>query len=870
MRKFLLFLLFLLHKNAFSQLNDKFDDGDFTINPTWLAPNASANFVVEDGQLRSNSILANSSFYLVTTNSLALNTIWEFDCNLKLATSGSNYADIYLISNSDNLSSNNIVNGYFVRIGNTDDEISLFKRSGNLSTATKIIDGQNGTVSSTTNNPFKIRVTRSAEGEFTLEWDKSQTGNQFQLEGKVLDKQFITSQWFGIYIQQSTASFHQKHYFDNFSIKEVEIDTEAPQILSIHPDKNKLNIFFNEKIDLNGIDLFNNFSLQSSDLKIKDFSTVSNNITLEFDKEFETGNYKLIISKIKDLAGNENSEPVFVDFSYVKPYRVKPMDIVINEIFADPSPQIDLPTSEFIELYNTTNQQIALKGFKYADATTSYTFNNEYLLPNEYLILCTKSDTTEYKKYGRTVGISPWPSLNNDKDILTLSDPDGVIIHQVHYFDSWYRDAIKKNGGYTLELIDPASACVQAQNYSASIDPSGGTPGKQNSIYKSNLTGNSLNIINVKGKNDSTLTVIFNRPIDSLQACLITNYSLSQNIGNPASVKVIAPNYNTAELLFKSSISHGNTYSLNVSNIADCGGSLLKSENYTLLIPSLPKKGKVLISEILFNPRTNGQDFVELYNHSDETFDFKDLFIATTNAKDSVINIKSITTNSILFKPWTHWVISTNPDNILSEYFSPNPQQFIKGPSLPAFNNDQGVVVLLDKEHNRLDQLNYHNSMHFPLLKDVKGVSLERTFFDEDANKSGNFRSATASVGYATPAYKNSQSVEQNQATKDGISLSTKVLSPDHDGTDDILSISYQLDQNDYVANVNIYNDQGRLIKKLIKNEQVSSSGIWIWDGFDMVQNRVKTGIYILHAELFDLSGKTKQYKTAFSVIAKK
>lgn len=869
MRKFLIISLIFIHKIALCQLNDNFDDGDFTTNPVWLSPTTPNHFTIENGMLRSNSTTANSNFFLVTANKLALNSIWEFDCNLKFATSGSNYADIYLISDNEDLNNSNLVNGYFVRIGNTDDEISLFKRTGNLSSATKIIDGQNGIVSSTKNNPFKIRVTRSDSGEFTLEWDKSQTGNQFQLEGKAVDNEFTNTNWFGVYVQQSTSSFHQKHFFDNFLIKEIEIDTEAPEILSIKADKNKLTIIFNENIDLNEVDLSGNFLLDPQHSQIINKVIDSNSITLAYETEFETGDYTFTILKIKDVFGNLNTTPLSISFSYTKPYTAKPNDIVINEIFADPSPQIDLPTSEFTELYNTTSERIALKGFKYSDATSTYTFGDEYISPHEFLILCSRNDTTEYKKYGRVIGISPWPSLNNDKDVLTLKNNEDAIIHQVYYNDSWYRDAVKKNGGYSLELIDPTSSCIQSQNFIASVDPSGGTPGKQNSVFEINKSTIPLSILNVTVKNETTISLTFSGLVDSLQASVATIYSLNNNIGRPNSVKVLNPNFDTVELYFDTPLKSGINYSLLISEISDCGNTILKDQRFSFMIAPKPEKGKILINEILFNPRPNGHDFVEIYNHSNETFDFKDFFIATTNAQDSVINIKTITQNSILFKPNTYWVITTNPENIQSEYFTPNTANFIKVPSLPAFNNDKGVVVLLDTENQRIDQLNYDKKMHFPLLKDDKGVSLERSFFDEPTNKSGNFRSATANVGYATPAYKNSQSTAQTVPLQDGISLSTKVLSPDNDGANDILSINYQIDQTNYVANVNIYNDEGRLIRKLVKNESISLSGTWLWDGFDLSQNRVKTGIYILHTELFDLSGKRKNYKTAFSVVSR-
>ncbi|ADY54359.1 hypothetical protein Pedsa_3831 [Pseudopedobacter saltans DSM 12145] len=863
MRKFLLFLMLLLHKNAFSQLNDKFDDGNFTTNPAWVGPNAQENFVVENGSLKSNSDLPNTNFFLATANSLALNTVWEFDCNLKFSVSGNNYADIYLISDSENLSGSTHVNGYFVRVGNTGKEISLFKRNGLLANSIKLLTGQSGTVSSSSNNPLRIRVTRNSLGEFTLEWDKSQTGNLYQSEGKVIDKQYSTSNWFGIYIQQSTASFHKKHFFSNFSIKEIEL----PEIESAHIAKNKLTISFTEDIRTNDIDLNKNFHIKPFSGAIKSVTTYSKSILVEYDKDFESALYQLTVDKIRDLAGNLNSKPLIISFTYNKPYLTKYNDILINEIFANPNPQVDLPKAEFIELLNTTTEKLSLKGFKYSNSTTNYIFGDDYILPEEHLIICAKSDTLEYKEYGRTIGISPWPTLRNDNGSLSLTNQEGTLIHKVQYSDTWYKDNVKKKGGYSLELIDPASICIDAQNFSGSQHPSGGTPGKSNSIYKSNISSAPLSLSSLFFKDDSTVVLVFNKAIDSLKAISADNYI--SKIGKPDLVKVVAPEFSSVELIYKNGLVRGQSFLMKSLEICDCGVTKLTNLESELIVPSNPQKGKILINEILFNPRAGGKEFVELYNHSDETFDFRELFIAGANAKDSVINIKTISANTMLFKPGTYWVITTDPENIQLEYFTTNPDNFIKVSALPSFNNDKGTVVLLDKDKNRIDQLNYDRNMHFALLKEEKGVSLERTFFNEDTNKPGNFRSATASVGFSTPAYKNSQNMAQNATSSDGIALSTKVLSPDNDGTNDLLSINYQLDQNNYVANVSVYNDEGRLIKKIINNEAVSSSGTWLWDGFDLTQNRVKTGIYILHAELFDLFGKRKNYKTAFSVVSR-
>ena len=47
---------------------------------------------------------------------------------------------------------------------------------------------------------------------------------------------------------------------------------------------------------------------------------------------------------------------------------------------------------------------------------------------------------------------------------------------------SWYQNAVKKDGGWTLEMIDTKNPCAGISNWKASIDTRGGSPGKKNSI----------------------------------------------------------------------------------------------------------------------------------------------------------------------------------------------------------------------------------------------------------------------------------------------------------------------------------------------------------------------------------------------------
>ena len=65
----------------------------------------------------------------------------------------------------------------------------------------------------------------------------------------------------------------------------------------------------------------------------------------------------------------------------------------------------------------------------------------------------------------------------------------------------------------------------------------------------------------------------------------------------------------------------------------------------------------------------------------------------------------------------------------------------IEVPGMPAFENDQGNVVIMDLWLNIIDEFEYHHKMHFPLLSVTNGVSLERISYKRPASDPGNWHS---------------------------------------------------------------------------------------------------------------------------------
>ena len=121
------------------QITENFNDGNFSQNPSWSGDTSS--FVINDNlQLQSNNLTENSTFHLMTRNERCHSTKWEFWMQLHFNPSSVNFVDTYLTCSSVNPNDQN-ASGYFVRAGNTEDEISLYRKDSN-DVITKIIDGE--------------------------------------------------------------------------------------------------------------------------------------------------------------------------------------------------------------------------------------------------------------------------------------------------------------------------------------------------------------------------------------------------------------------------------------------------------------------------------------------------------------------------------------------------------------------------------------------------------------------------------------------------------------------------------------------------------------------------------------------------------
>ena len=641
----------------------------------------------------------------------------------------------------------------------------------------------------------------------------------------------------------------QNSVFDNTP------DIQSPLIVSAIPSSTtQISILFNETMD--------STSLANAVFNLSDGVTVASFVVFSNLQGgvLTTGTpldssivYTLTIVGANDCSGNILN-PNTMDFGIgAKPSKY---EIVINELFADPSPTNGLPTEDYLEIYNNTSKILDLTNCWISDLTSMDQISAGKILPGEYLIICDNSFENQFTPFGKVIAVTSFPSLNNSEDVITLFTEDTTLIHSVHYFDSWYRDDNKKDGGWSLEMIDPNNPCGKADNWIASTKWFGGTPGTENTAFGTNPDVVLPMLTEANVTNDSTVVITFSEAIDN-EGLMAAIYAIDNGI--IISVIQIIDSKNV-QLNLSTKLTFQIKYTITVTGAFDCVGNIIGSNNTAIFaLPEQGFAGDLIINEVLFNPFAGSEDFVEVYNNSNKFINLQDWSLANLE-NDSIDNYKTLIDQPKLILPGEFVLLTKNNQGVENDYLNAISSTFLQMETLPTYSNDAGDVYLINNLNMVVDEFHYEDDMHFALLNSEDGVSLERIDYDRPSSDETNWHSAAEAVGFATPGYENSQYLKTDNDGGDLV-ISPETFSPDNDGLDDVVNISYNFASEGSVANIIIYDAKGRLIKNLVKNELLGVSGTFSWDGINESNEKARIGIYIIFAEIFDVDGNVKSYK---------
>jgi hypothetical protein len=542
---------------------------------------------------------------------------------------------------------------------------------------------------------------------------------------------------------------------------------------------------------------------------------------------------------------------------------------VIDELMTDPTPQVGLPNNEWIELKNVSPSPINLQNWRIGDLTGQSGPMPSYILqPDSFVIICTGSAVAAMSAFGPTISVTSFPSLDNESDQLFLRAANGMIIHSVSYSSSWYQNELKKDGGWTLEMIDTKSPCAGNSNWKASTGTTGGTPGKKNSIDAVNNDQAGPKLKRAYITDNFTIVLVFDEPVDSLKGATLANYSIDGGLAL-LSATTLSPAFNLVQLKTTAALNTNTVYTITAANLTDCKNNVIGNMNKAKVgLPVDAATGDWIINEILFNPKPNANDYVEFYNNSNKLFDASKLYIANRNSSAVISSIKALSTSPLYIFPGDYIVVTEDADNLALNYLVQNPDNVLVVSSPPSFSDDEGTVIALNFQGTVVDEVKYKDDWHFKLLDDAEGVSLERIDPAGLSQDAANWHSAASTAGYGTPTYKNSQ-YKQPASIGATIAVTPKVFSPDNDGFDDVASIQYKITEPGYVANVTIFDAAGRPVRNLVRNGTLGIDGYWNWDGLGDKGQKLPVGTYVIFTEIFNLQGKKERFKNAI-VLARK
>ena len=840
MHNTLVFIFTFICFFSISQITDDFSDGDFLSSPSWSG--SINDFIVNtDLKLQLNNTEAAISFLSIENNlNPQNNNEWRFWVKQAFSPSSANYGRIFLSADNPDLSL--CLNGYYLQLGEsgTSDALRLFQLdNGN---PIEICAGDPGLISSSFE--IGIKVIRSDIGEWSLFCDYNGGTNYTLVSSEVNNGSF--DQAYSGMACTYTVSNATKFYFDDIYIGQEELDLTPPNCVSadvINPQN--IDLTFNEAVDQSSSENLSNYALNPSIT----FSEASidaespNTIHLTLSNPLVNGDsYELSIQNIEDLEGNVSIQQSF-NISYLIGEVPEKGDVIITEFFPDPTPSVGLPECEFVEIYNTSEKIFDLSDWKLNDASSSGTIQEGWLLPNTYAVLSAAANMDSFEVI---FAVSSFPSLNNAGDDIAIYSSDNILIDALSYTDEWYLDSEKENGGYSLERINLDDPCSDALNWSASNANIGGTPGQQNSIFNNDADMNPAIITNLLALAPNYLEIEFDEGIDS------SSLEALSFISTPdltlSDIYIESTYSNVIILTFNEPLNTSEVYTFELENLQDCWlntSPILGS----FALPEIANAGDLIINEILTNPYSGGEDWVELYNNSDKFIDLFQWQFANYQS-DTLSNFKSIDVHKIV-EPGNFIVIGEDPNFVIENYPNHDPESFLIN-DLPSYANDSGTVVLLQGS-SIMDQVPYNDDWHLSVIDDLDGVSLERIDPLGETDNSFNWHSAAQDIGFGTPGLENSQFI--SAVYSGDFSFTNSIFSPDNDGYQDVLQINYSLESEGLVGQVSIYDDKGRPIKALFQNLLLGTSGSFSWDGIADDNQKSSIGTYIMVFEAFSTDG---------------
>lgn len=794
MKQFILFILVLLPVCAFAQFTETFDGPEIDSNNPWKG-DLSDFQITDDGWLSLVGDPDKKYSRLKISLPYSNNMEWKFDVKMTFTPSDPNHIRFYLLT--ENLSLLGISSEYYIQIGSTKKTITLRRFRETEKAPVRIIEKELDVLKQNIVS-LSVKVTLENSSLWSIYVREEGESTYTLLDTK---EQKISS---GIkYIESGLACHFSKkvrgHFIDNIEIssnitpseeepenpdpEEPVFPVVLPKLLSVQPlNLCELQFTFDRPVDISEAWFMISEIGKADRIGYAD-EQMKTVVNTKYPEEMVAGiNYTITYDGLTDMEGNK-----LVPFS--EEFVLEGEDggeaesgsILINEIMADPKGLEELPETEYVELYNTTENVLVLTDWQFSYGGKAKPMTTFEIPAKGYAVLYRSGRDIVADPSAVKVPLDNFPSaLANTGKLLQLFDGDKNLIDEVTY-----------------EKATPAKSWERSSSgWHLSSDPRGGTPGSVNSSGKGEEKPNEP---------DKPVT-----PDDP-------------------------------------------------------------DDPDTPDDPPLPditvEPGEFVFNELLPNPFAGGSEYIELYNRSDRALPVSGLSVAVRKADGTLNTRYPLSSVTATIESDGYVLLTKNLEGVTDFYTIQFPSSLFEVPKLPILANTSSTLVLFrTKDGTVIDEVSYTSKWHASSIKDQKGVSLERIDPDAETQSPSNWTSASATVGYGTPGYPNSQSDISLPDDPDTPDEPTGIKTPQWDESAGHYTISYYLDQPGYNCRAFVFNIAGQRVAQIANHELLGLTGKLTWDGYALSGKQLRTGVYIFYAELYHTSGTVKRYKQVFLV----
>ncbi|WP_270633097.1 lamin tail domain-containing protein [Parabacteroides goldsteinii] len=794
MKQFILFILVLLPVCAFAQFTETFDGPEIDSNNPWKG-DLSDFQITDDGWLSLVGDPDKKYSRLKISLPYSNNMEWKFDVKMTFTPSDPNHIRFYLLT--ENLSLLGISSEYYIQIGSTKKTITLRRFRETEKAPVRIIEKELDVLKQNIVS-LSVKVTLENSSLWSIYVREEGESTYTLLDTK---EQKISS---GIkYIESGLACHFSKkvrgHFIDNIEIssnitpseeepenpdpEEPVFPVVLPKLLSVQPlNLCELQFTFDRPVDISEAWFMISEIGKADRIGYAD-EQMKTVVNTKYPEEMVAGiNYTITYDGLTDMEGNK-----LVPFS--EEFVLEGEDggeaesgsILINEIMADPKGLEELPETEYVELYNTTENVLVLTDWQFSYGGKAKPMTTIEIPAKGYAVLYRSGRDIVADPSAVKVPLDNFPSaLANTGKLLQLFDGDNNLIDEVTY-----------------EKATPAKSWERSSSgWHLSSDPRGGTPGSVNSSGKGEEKPNEP---------DKPVT-----PDDPDDPDIPDDPSLSDITVEP---------------------------------------------------------GEFVFNELLPNPFAGGSEYIELYNRSDRALPVSGLSVAVRKADGTLSTRYPLSSVTATIESDGYVLLTKNLGGVTDFYTIQSPSSLFEVPKLPILANTSSTLVLFrTKDGTVIDEVSYTSKWHASSIKDQKGVSLERIDPDAETQSPSNWTSASATVGYGTPGYPNSQSDISLPDDPDTPDEPTGIKTPQWDESAGHYTISYYLDQPGYNCRAFVFNIAGQRVAQIANHELLGLTGKLTWDGYALSGKQLQTGVYIFYAELYHTSGTVKRYKQVFLV----